>query len=185
MFNSRCTQLILGAGATKSAGLKNITTKHLALASQALAFLAALIPHMREFVRRHAGTGPTSSGGGGGGAGSGAASLMGEFDKVRRQLQEHQDGIYQKLVDIMSGRALAHCKSMRAVTDWDTGAGAGTHAYAETLAKETATLHRVLTKHLPERSIQMIMVPVFTSYKEQFGKAFQAADPQTEAGRAR
>lgn len=187
MFNSRCTQLILGAGATKSAGLKNITTKHLALASQALAFLAALIPHMREFVRRHAGTGPTSSGGGGGGggAGSGAASLMGEFDKVRRQLQEHQDGIYQKLVDIMSGRALAHCKSMRAVTDWDTGTGTGTHAYAETLAKETATLHRVLTKHLPERSIQMIMVPVFTSYKEQFGKAFQAADPQTEAGRAR
>ncbi|PKS08011.1 hypothetical protein jhhlp_006623 [Lomentospora prolificans] len=170
MFNSRCTQLILGAGATRSAGLKNITAKHLALASQALSFLATLIPHIREFVRRHAGSGPN------------AAGLMGEFDKVRRLLQEHQDSIYQKLVDIMSGRALAHCKSMKAITDWGTGSTA-VHPYAETLSKETATLHRALTKNLPERSIQMIMVPVFKSYKDQFGEAFRRADPRTEAGR--
>ncbi|SPN97669.1 related to VPS54 - subunit of VP51-54 complex, required for protein sorting at the yeast late Golgi [Cephalotrichum gorgonifer] len=171
MFNSRCTQLILGAGATRSAGLKNITTKHLALASQALAFLAMLIPHIREFVRRHAGSGPS------------AASLMGEFDKVRRLLQEHQDSIFQKLVDIMSSRAIAHCKTMKAV-DWGVPVE-GPHGFAETLSKETATLHRVLTKHLPERSIQLIMVPVFTSYKEHLGKAFQGADPKTEAGRER
>ena len=171
MFNSRCTQLILGAGATRSAGLKNITTKHLALAAQALTFLATLIPYIREFVRRHVGAGP------------GAASLMGEFDKVRRLLQEHQDSIFQKLVDIMSSRAISHCKTMRAV-DWGVAA-TGPHGYAETLAKETSTLHRVLTKHLPERSIQLIMVPVFSNYKEQLGKTFQGADPQTEAGRER
>lgn len=171
MFNSRCTQLILGAGATRSAGLKNITTKHLALAAQALAFLATLIPYIREFVRRHAGSGPS------------AASLMGEFDKVRRLLQEHQDSIFQKLVDIMSSRAISHCKAMRAV-DWGAPAG-GPHGYAETLAKETSTLHRVLSKHLPERSVQLIMMPVFSNYKEHLGNAFQAADPETEAGRER
>ncbi|KAI4122831.1 MAG: hypothetical protein LQ347_006371, partial [Umbilicaria vellea] len=49
LFNSRSSQLILGAGATRSAGLKNITTKHLALASQALSFVIALIPYIREF----------------------------------------------------------------------------------------------------------------------------------------
>ena len=54
LFNSRSSQLILGAGATRSAGLKNITTKHLALASQALSFVITLTPHVREFVRRHA-----------------------------------------------------------------------------------------------------------------------------------
>lgn len=171
MFNSRCTQLILGAGATRSAGLKNITTKHLALASQALAFLATLIPHIREFVRRHAGAGPS------------AASLMGEFDKVRRLLQEHQDNIFQKLVDIMSSRVIAHCKTMKAV-DWSAPVD-GPHSYVETLSKETSTLHRVLTKHLPEQSIQLIMVPVFSSYKEQLGNAFQGAEPRTETGRER
>ncbi|KAK7409588.1 hypothetical protein QQX98_008250 [Neonectria punicea] len=170
LFNSRCTQLILGAGATRSAGLKNITTKHLALASQALSFIATLIPHIREFVRRHAGSGANVS------------SLMGEFDKIRRLLQEHQDSIYQKLVDIMSGRATIHSRNMKAI-DWDAEGGSkGVHSYMETLAKETSTLHRVLTKHLPETSIQMIMLPVFSSYKEQFGSTLQEADPKTEIG---
>jgi vacuolar protein sorting-associated protein 54 len=48
LFNSRSSQLILGAGATRSAGLKNITAKHLALSSQALSFIVALIPYVRE-----------------------------------------------------------------------------------------------------------------------------------------
>ncbi|RDA87638.1 hypothetical protein CP532_3840 [Ophiocordyceps camponoti-leonardi (nom. inval.)] len=174
LFNSRCTQLILGAGATRSAGLKNITTKHLALASQALAFMAALVPHVREFVRRQ-----QAGGGGGGGTG-----LMGEFDKVRRLLQEHQESIHQKLVDIMSGRAAVHAKSIKAL-GWDSQPEEkeGPQAYMETLAKETTTLHRVLTKHLPASSIQVIMQPVFASYKEQLGSALKEAEAKTEAGR--
>ena len=169
LFNSRCTQLILGAGATRSAGLKNITTKHLALASQALAFTATLVPHMREFVRGRAGSG------------AGVSSLMGEFDKVRRLLQEHQDSIHQKLVDIMGGRATVHAKSMRAI-DWDTTKAEGPHPYMEILAKETTTLHRVLTKHLPESSIRVIMAPVFARYKDQLGEPLREATPETEAG---
>ncbi|KAL0943998.1 garp complex component [Colletotrichum truncatum] len=170
LFNSRCTQLILGAGATRSAGLKNITTRHLALASQALSFIVSLIPHIREFVRRHAGSG------------AGVSSLMGEFDKVRRLFQEHQNSIYDKLVEIMSGRAAQHSKTMKAI-DWDGDKSQSAHSYMETLAKETTTLHRVLTKHLPENSVQMIMGPVFASYKDQLGKVFQAADPKTDTGR--
>ena len=172
LFNSRCTQLILGAGATRSAGLKNITTKHLALASQALAFTATLVPHIREFVRRHAGSG------------AGVPGLMGEFDRVRRLLQEHQDSIHQKLVDIMSGRAAIHAKSIKAV-DWGSKTTDGPHPYVETLAKETTTLHRVLTKHLPETSVQMIMQPVFSNYKDQLGAALRVADPKTEFGQQR
>ncbi|KAG9255426.1 Vps54-like protein-domain-containing protein [Emericellopsis atlantica] len=168
LFNSRCTQLILGAGATRSAGLKNITSKHLALAAQALSFISTLIPHVREFVRRHAGSG------------AGVSSVMGEFDKVRRLLQEHQDSIHQKLVDIMSGRASVHAKGMRNI-DWDKQVD-GIHPYMETLCKETSTLHRVLTKHLPETSILMIMGPVFGSYKEQLGAALKDADPKTQEG---
>ncbi|KAI9149299.1 Vacuolar protein sorting-associated protein [Paramyrothecium foliicola] len=169
LFNSRCTQLILGAGATKSAGLKNITTKHLALASRALAFIITLIPHIREFIRRH------------GGSAAGVSNLMGEFDKVRRLLQEHQNSIHQKLVQIMEGRAAAHAKALRN-TNWDSDTSTGPHTYIETLAKETITLHRALTKTLPETSIQMIMHPVFASYKDQLGNALSEAVPQTKAG---
>ena len=170
LFNSRSSQLILGAGATRSAGLKNITTKHLALASQALSFVTALTPYVREFVRRHS---------------SGAGSLMVEFDKVKRLYQEHQAGINDKLVDIMSGRATTHVNAMKKI-DWDApSASQIASPYMETLVKETTTLHKVLSKHLPEMTVRMIMDPVFSSYREQWGKAFQEVDVKTEAGKER
>lgn len=172
LFNSRCTQLILGAGATRSAGLKNITTKHLALAAQALSFISTLIPHIREFVRRHLGSG------------SSVSTLMGEFDKVRRAYLEHQQSIYDKLVDIMAGRATAHAKAMKAI-NWEKGGKEAVNAYMETLTKETSTLHRVLSKHLPEMTVKMIMEPVFKSYKEQWGKAFGDVTLESEAAQLR
>ncbi|OBT88549.1 hypothetical protein VE02_03967 [Pseudogymnoascus sp. 03VT05] len=174
LFNSRCTQLILGAGATKIVGLKNITTKHLALASRALGFVATLIPHLREFVRRHLG------------AGASAAGLMGEFDKVRRVLQEHQASISEKLVEIMAGRATLHLRAMRAIVwDDDSAGDKAVSAYMDTLTKETGTLHRVLSKHMPEETVLGIMEPVFGSYREQLGKAFREAPVTTERGKER
>ncbi|KAF4636225.1 hypothetical protein G7Y89_g1868 [Cudoniella acicularis] len=172
LFNSRCTQLILGAGATLSAGLKNITTKHLALAAQALSFISSLIPHVREFVRRHAGSG------------SAVSSLMGEFDKVRRAYLEHQQSIYDKLVEIMASRATARAKSMKTI-DWERGGKEGVNPYMETLTKETGTLHRVLSKYLPDMTVRMIMQPVFKSYKEQWGKAFGDVTLGSEAAQQR
>jgi len=170
LFNSRSSQLILGAGATRSAGLKNIITKHLALASQALSFVAALIPHVREFIRRHS---PSSG------------NLMMEFDKVKRLYQEHQAGINDKLVDIMSGRASTHVNAMRNV-DWDINLnGQLINPYMETLVKETTTVHKVLSKHLPEMTVQMIMDPVFSSYREQWGKGFAEVEVRTAAGKQR
>jgi vacuolar protein sorting-associated protein 54 len=169
VFNSRCTQLILGAGARRSAGLKNITSKHLVLASQALAFIATLISHVREFVRRH--------------AGSGAATSVLEFDKVKRLYQEHQNSMYDKLLEIMSRLAASHVKAIQ-ITDWDNGQKS-VHPYMVKLAKDTTSLHRVLTKTLPEARIRLLMTPVFVDYKDQLGKALQEVDPRTESGRGR
>ncbi|KAL4926130.1 vacuolar protein sorting-associated protein 54 [Aspergillus undulatus] len=168
LFNSRSSQLILGAGATKSAGLKNITTKHLALSSQALSFIIALVPYIREFVRRH----------------SPPSSLMADFDKVKRLYQEHQSGIHEKLVEIMGSRSSVHANAMRKV-DWDSGSGSGVSPYMETLTKETGTLHRVLSRHLPEMTVMMIMDPVFQSYRDQWTRAFDEAQVKTESGKQR
>ncbi|KAJ5919617.1 Vacuolar protein sorting-associated protein 54 [Penicillium verhagenii] len=169
LFNSRSSQLILGAGATRSAGLKNITTKHLALSSQALSFVVALVPYVREFVRRH-------------GQGN---QVMAEFDKVKRLCQEHQNGIHEKLVDIMSSRSTVHVNGMKRI-DWDSeNDSSEVHPYMETLAKETGTLHRVLSKHLPEMTVDMIMGPVFNNYRDQWVKAFDEASVESETGKKR
>lgn len=172
LFNSRATQLILGAGATRIVGLKNITAKHLALASRALAFISTLIPYIREFVRRHVGAGPQAS------------ALMGDFDKVRRAYQEHQVSISDKLIEIMSGRVTICIRAMKAIK-WDEPSDRTPSPYMETLTKETATLHRVLSKQLPDSTVIGIMEPVFRSYREQLGKAFQEAVVETEGGKQR
>lgn len=179
LFSSRLYQLILGTGATKSAGLKNITTKHLALAFQALSFISALIPYIREFVRRQ----PSPS-----------AGLLVEFDKVKRLYQEHQTGIQEKLVEIMTGRSRTHVSAMKKLNwdanDNDDGNGrsisrSGVNAYMETLTKETMTLHRVLSKHLPDVAIQMVMEPIFANYRLQWGHAFQEIPIPTKEGKER
>ncbi|KAI9834519.1 MAG: hypothetical protein M1819_002895 [Sarea resinae] len=168
LFSSRSYQLILGAGATRSAGLKNITTKHLAITSQALSFIIALIPYMREFIRRHA---PSSH------------ALTAEFDKVKRLYQDHQSNIHDKFVEIMSGRASMHVHAMKKV-DWNDTSGPETpNSYMETLTRETTTLHKVLSKHLPEVTVGMIMDPVFASYREQWGNAFSEIPAKTEAAK--
>lgn len=162
LFNSRTSQLILGAGATRSAGLKNITTKHLALSSQALSFIIALVPYIREFFRRHL---PSSS----------TSQVSTEFDKVKRLFQEHQSGIHEKLIDIMSSRASTHVNAMKKI-DWQQAASdksVPVSPYVEVLTKETGTLQKVLAKHLSEIAVTSIMQPVFASYKEQWSKAYQ------------
>lgn len=48
VFNSRATQLVLGAGAIHSAAkLKSISTRHLALCSQSLGLVRSLVPHLK------------------------------------------------------------------------------------------------------------------------------------------
>lgn len=166
-FDSRSRQLILGAGATRVAGLKNITTKHLALASQGLSFIIALVPYMRECVRQHLPSGQTS--------------VLAEFDKTKRLCQDHQSGLHDKLIEIMTTRSQAHVKAMKAL-DFDIASATTPSAYVETLTKETLTLYRVLSRHLNEFDVGMIMRQIFAAYKEQWTQAFAEVEIKTDTG---
>jgi vacuolar protein sorting-associated protein 54 len=169
LFNSRLCQLILGAGAMQTAGLKNINTKHLAIASQTLSFIIAILPYIRECARRHA---------------SGSKPGLAEFDNVKRLLQDQQVSIHDKLIDIMSNRATVHVRNMQKII-WDNDTTTQVSPNMETLTKETVMLHKVISKYLHEISVRMIMTPVFESYKEQVGKVFKEAAVKTAAGKAR
>lgn len=70
-----------------------------ALASQALSIMISLIPYIRETLRRH--LNPKQ------------AVMLVEFDKLKRDYQEHQNEIHSKLVAIMSDRLQVHCKSLQ------------------------------------------------------------------------
>ncbi|KAF2179860.1 Vps54-domain-containing protein [Zopfia rhizophila CBS 207.26] len=169
LFNSRLCQLILGAGAMHSAGLKNINTKHLAIASQTLSFVIAILPYIRECARRHA---------------SGVKPPLAEFDNVKRLLQDQQVSIHDKLIDIMSNRATVHVRNLKKI-DWDNDTERDVSPNMETLTKETVTLHKVISKYLAEITVRMIMAPVFESYREQVGNVFKEATVRTAPGKAR
>lgn len=171
LFNSRLCQLILGAGAMHSAGLKNINTKHLAIASQTLSFIIAILPYIRECARRHA---------------SGNKPALGEFDNVKRLLQDQQVSIHDKLIDIMSNRATVHVRNLKKI-EWDNEQETkkDVSPNMETLTKETVTLHKVINKYLHEIQVRMIMAPVFESYREQIGKVFKEAMVKTAPGKQR
>lgn len=72
-----------------------------------------------------------------------------EFDKLKRDYQEHQYEIHSKLIGIMNERLAAHCKTLQEVK-WETitGKAQAPNQYMAMLVKETVTLHKVLSKYL-------------------------------------
>ncbi|KAF9265568.1 Vps54-domain-containing protein [Marasmius fiardii PR-910] len=182
-FNSRVCQVVLGAGAMRSAGLKNITARHLALASQSLSIMIALIPYVREMFRRH--------------LSQKQAVMLVEFDKLKRRsilsafgyvslflgndYQEHQNEIHAKLIAIMGDRLSAHIKSLQSV-DWSTPpkpsptspGSVVVNDYMELLVKETVTLHKVLSRYLSSGVVEDVMSQVFAAINhrlsEEYGK---------------
>lgn len=201
LHNSRTYQLILGAGATKTAGLKSITTKHLAMASQGLSVIVALVPYVRECVRRK--------------VGASGAGVAGEFDKVKRvwplsvlfsnfnthysvskpnnltctqTYQQYQTEIHSKLTSIMSDRARIHVSNLKKM-DWDRTwidqGGDPEKYYMDTLCRETTVLHKVLSKHLPSETLLSIMVPVFEDYKWRLKEGWGEVGVRTEEGKGR
>nr|GME13895.1 vacuolar protein sorting-associated protein 54, chloroplastic-like isoform X1 [Ipomoea batatas] len=105
-FNTRTCQLVLGAGAMQVSGLKSITSKHLALASQVISFTYAIIPEIKRVLFLKV---PETRKG----------LLMLEIDRVAQDFKVHRDEIHSKLVQIMRERLLIHLRSLpQIVENW-------------------------------------------------------------------
>ncbi|KAI9246139.1 Vps54-like protein-domain-containing protein [Sporodiniella umbellata] len=175
LFNSRVCQVILGAGAMQSAGLKNITAKHLALASQSIGVVTALVPKLKEYLIPYI---PANQHG-----------LISEFGRILKDYKNHQNEIHMKLVSIMNERFTAHVKAMQSI-QWDEeekedDLDKRANIYMETLVTETVRLHKVLSKYLPIEDLKFIMSNVFESFTTQFSKEISDMHIKTEKGRNR
>lgn len=83
-FNTRSTQLVLGAGAIHSAArLKSINAKHLSIVTQCIALVLAILPHIRAALmaqlpaKQHA--------------------LLSDLDKIKLDYSDHSEKILAKL----------------------------------------------------------------------------------------
>jgi vacuolar protein sorting-associated protein 54 len=78
LFNSRATQLVLGAGAIhSSARLKSINAKHLALVTQCVGVVQSILPHVRAALMAQL---PSRQ-----------EPLLADLDKIKKEYAEHHD----------------------------------------------------------------------------------------------
>jgi len=203
LFNSRATQLVLMAGAIhSSARLSKITAKHLALTSQCVALVMALLPHARHALqgllppRQHL--------------------LLSDLDRVKQDLVEHHERILSKFVSIV-GEIVDSLSRSVGSTDWDrsgalttgaaasssssTGVGGGGGGGGDALAsassgssscpfvtdaiKNVSTMHKVLSAQLPPEQVQEIFSRIFEQLNRKVPEYFASVDPATPAGQQR
>jgi len=135
--------------------------------------MIALIPYIREAVRRH--LNPKQ------------AVMLTEFDKLKRDYQEHQHEIHAKLVAIMSDRLQVHSRSLEGINFEEPpprGLDAP-NAYMEALVKEHNTLHKVLSRFLATETVAAIMGQVLSALDERLGEVFAHVDPRSRSARDR
>ena len=182
VFNSRTSQLVLGAGAMRTAGLRSITAKHLALATESVRLFAlvaplvsaALEPFLPESRRR---------------------GLLAEFDRTVADLATHARELHAKTVGIMRDRLAHHSSRLptiwcsRVFTERASKAGKGSSAgkeedegegeiedadgakgpseFATALGKEIGTLRRVVAGTLCARDAAAVFDEVLAHFDER------------------
>ncbi|XP_044496706.1 vacuolar protein sorting-associated protein 54, chloroplastic-like isoform X2 [Mangifera indica] len=161
-FNTRTCQLVLGAGAMQVSGLKSITSKHLALASQVISFTYAVIPAIRRILFLKV---PDTR----------KALLLSEIDRVAQDYKVHRDEIHTKLVQIMRERLLVHLRGLpQIVESWNRPEDSDSQPsqFARSLTKEVGYLQRVLSRTLHEADVQAIFRQVVVIFHSQISEAF-------------
>eukprot|EP01018_Ginkgo_biloba_P033615 Gb_03763 [translate_table: standard] len=175
LFNTRTCQLVLGAGAMQVSGLKSITAKHLALASQTISFFYAIIQDTRRLLLLHI---PEAR----------KSLLLSEIDRVAQDYRVHRDEIHSKLVQIMKERLLFHLRLLPQIAEsWNKPEDNDSQPsqFARALTKEVGVLQRVLSPILLESDVQTIFRLVVQNFHSQISDAFSKIDASTPQAKNR
>ncbi|GIL88845.1 hypothetical protein Vretifemale_16775, partial [Volvox reticuliferus] len=178
-FNMVTAQQVLGAGAMRTAGLKSISAKHLALAAQSLAALLAALPLLRWQLGA-AISDPARR-----------ALVMPEFDRLAQDLNLHVEEIHGKLVDIMQDRVLAACRQVAVDSDAWSRADPSLQARQvaqpapsealRLLARQLNTLRSVLQPILQPEEVSYIFGRVAAACSESLAGLLDSLPPPLAA----
>ncbi|XP_073281495.1 vacuolar protein sorting-associated protein 54, chloroplastic-like [Primulina huaijiensis] len=174
-FNSRTAHLVLGANALQVSGLKSITARHLAMASQVISFTYAIIPEIRRILLLKV---PDTYKG----------LLQLEIGRVATDYKNHRDEIHSKLVQIMRERLLLHLRSMPQIVEgWNRSVDIELQPsqFARSLTKEVGQLLRTLCKHLLEEDVQAIFGQVVVILHSQIFEVFSHLEISTPQAKSR
>ncbi|CUM57052.1 uncharacterized protein AC631_05214 [Debaryomyces fabryi] len=156
LMNSKTSQAVLNAGATRTAGLKHITTKHIALCIQLVEFNIALLSSLQGISKQMRNLSPPPN-----------SHEEISFARILSNYKDHENELFSKLVSIMYDRTINHCATIVTINlSEPLKHPQQCHLYMETLVKETTTVTKVLTKYLPEIKCSLILLQIFDNYKK-------------------
>ncbi|XP_022906084.2 vacuolar protein sorting-associated protein 54 [Onthophagus taurus] len=141
-FNSRSCQLVLGAGALKTAGLKTITSTNLALTSRALQLVLWLIPHIRNHFTAL------------------SSDAINSLDSVENDITNHIQQLENKILSILNillGDQL---------NDWDAKPPVPSKAFRN-VSRHLTKLYEAVGPVLPEEQVTDLYEVVHNNFKSR------------------
>ncbi|KAK0161271.1 hypothetical protein PV327_009758 [Microctonus hyperodae] len=155
-YNSRCCQLVLGAGAMQAAGLKRITSTILVLAGRSLKLILWLMPFVKTHFQELANH-STNRGAIGLSSGSGGVALL---DSVERDVRAHIREIDGKILSIVDSIVASQ------ISIWGARPPVPSQSFRN-ISKHLVKLHEAVSGILPSTEVQALYRTVNLSFKEK------------------
>ncbi|KFB45588.1 AGAP008353-PA-like protein [Anopheles sinensis] len=177
-FNSRCCQLVLGAGALHVAGLKTITSSNLALVSRALQLVLWLLPHVKRHFQsldgvqnqhHHLPPATTSSqpnqpltNGNSTTAPTSGSTLagFGGYETVEKDFASHIKEIENKVLSIVCDLVTGQ------LNNWDARPPVPSQPFRN-ISRQFVKLHEAIAPILPEKQVHAIYRTVQKNFKDK------------------
>lgn len=131
-FNSRSCQLVLGAGALRTAGLKTITSANLALTSRSLQLVLWMISCIRVHFNVL------------------SADPLPALDVVEKDIGHHIQQLETKILSIMNALLSDH------LSEWDAKPPVPSKAFRN-ISRQLMKLHEAVSPILPEEQVCLIV----------------------------
>lgn len=165
LFHTLCYKQVLMAGAMRpeSAGLKSITFRHLALASQSLGLLLALLPHLKAILAAYV---PEAQ-----------RALLAEADSATADLEKHQQALFSKFVSILEERRRTHVAALGdALAPSEERRRPEPSACVKAVAKDILSMHKQLQPLLSRAQLHTVFVQVLQAFDEGLLASYKAVD---------
>mmetsp|Transcript_24542 Transcript_24542/g.62148 ORF Transcript_24542/g.62148 Transcript_24542/m.62148 type:complete len:297 (+) Transcript_24542:717-1607(+) len=165
LFNSRSCQLVLGAAAVQTAGLKSITVKNLCVAAETLGMVAMFASSVMEGMLERVSARPT---------------VQNAMKIVKKDVREHRKEIFTKIATIMSERVHAAGTKITPPTysklEANDDGDLVPSSYMKSLVKDTNSLTKVLSNYLDANDRARIMKAVHSSFDKHILAPLQSLD---------
>lgn len=169
LFNSRTTQLVLGAGAMQVARLKSISARHLALTYESLEFIHVCVPYLSKRLLEHL---PPRQ-----------HVLLSELERIEADYAQHCVKIEAKLISIVQDQIMKKALNETTMIDYDQDDLSIPTRPLNDIVTNITKLHAVLSPILQPSELKKLFQSMYDMFTSEFPVHFMNITPETTKGK--